>query len=273
MNKRFKAAYLTLLTIGMLANTPVIMAEENWFTRHVVYKLIGVVSMGLFVGGQYYDNDNIVHRPAFAATLAGFLGLFYSAYVGIGSVLIYRVKFKIDNDSAKQVENEPKQPIRIDPILDPRAFLEGKDKPKKDKPKSILGLDRLFKALEQSNCLQIIKNIVQEKKKDYIDEQYYIDEVVAKVAELQVMLELILYDAGFVSKLDDAQETTLKSFKENNKSSSDVDIVVKKVFKALDKEKEDFDRDFSLSWVMPNVKEAASLYLKLRKLSLVLKFI
>jgi len=157
------------------------------------------------------------------------------------------------------VEIKPEQ--QTDPILTPKEFVKDQDKPKF----VLLELDRVLKALEQPNCLQSIKNIVQNNEQSYKNEVY----------ELQNMLRLVLRDSGFVSKLNDAQKTTLKLFKKNNNTSGDLEIV-KKVFEVLDQAKEAFDdRDFGSCWVTPNVpsvKESATLYLKLRKLSVALDF-
>jgi len=54
MNKRFKVAYLTVITVGMLANMSVIMAaEENWFTRYGYLGRLLIISTAS-IGGLYY---------------------------------------------------------------------------------------------------------------------------------------------------------------------------------------------------------------------------
>ncbi len=249
MNKRFKAAYLTFLTVGMLANMSVIMAaEENWFTRYGYH--FKVVSMCLILGGLY-RGDNM----GFGAFLAGYFGLHYASSVNENMGHINRVKKYINNSQEVVIPSEQ----LTDPILTPKAFVKNQDELKF----VLLELDRCLKALKQPSCLQSIKDIVQDNEQAYKHVVY----------KLQEMLDrFVLHDfTFFVSKLNDAQKTTLKLFKKNNNTSSNVEIV-KKVFKALDKEQEDFDRYFGLFWVMPNVKEAAMLYLKLRKLSVALDF-
>jgi len=268
MNKRFKAAYLTVLTVGMLANMSVVMAEGSWLTRWRT-TLIGGVS-GLVAGSAYMMGYGLRSN----VVLAGGAGLFYALYAGWNANCVNNVEREINNEDAKQMKDKSKPQIKeseFDPISEPKQFVN--DKPSRQpqqqptnnkKPK--LPLDELFKVLEQANnYLKTIKNIVGSKKQAYKD----------KVDELQKKLGEVLWGSRFVSRLNNVQSTTLEKFRTNANNNNSNNSIVENVFKVFDKSKKDFERDrdhsfFSL--IMPNVKKATPLYLKLRKLSVALDF-
>ncbi len=270
MNKRFKAAYLTVLTVGMLANMSVVMAEGSWLTRWRT-TLIGSVS-GLVAGSAYMMGYGLRSH----AVLVGGAGLFCALYAGWNANCVNNVEREINNEDAKQMKDKSKpqtKESKFDPILEPSKFV--RDKPlqtKQQQPtnnkKSELPLDKLFKALEEpNNHLATIKNIVGRNKQAYKD----------KVDGLQKTIGKVLWGSRFVSRLNNAQSATLENFRTNanNSNPNKGNSIVEKVFNVLDESKKDFERDRDhsfFSWAMPNVKKAAPLYLKLRKLSVALAF-